>query len=110
MLYILEDNTIRLTRGDTARFMITINDQSSNSDYSLADDDTLELTIKKNVKDIEPVLNKKVIGTNEIHIKPTDTKSLSFGKYIYDVQLTTSDGDVYTVIEPSTFEIMKEVT
>lgn len=110
MLYILEDNTIRLTRGDTARFMITINDQSSNSVYSLADDDMLELTIKKNVKDIEPVLNKKVIGTNEIHIEPTDTKSLSFRKYIYDVQLTTSDGDVYTVIEPSTFEIMKEVT
>ena len=90
--------------------MITINDQSSNSVYSLADDDTLELTIKKNVKDIEPVINKKVIGTSEIHIEPTDTKTLSFGKYIYDVQLTTSDGDVYTVIEPSTFEIMREVT
>lgn len=110
MLYILEDNTIRLTRGDTARFTIDINDTSSESYYQLIENDILELTIKASVKDNVPLISKKIVGSNEFHIEPSDTKNLSFRKYIYDVQLTTSDGDVYTIIEPSTFEIMKEVT
>ena len=49
-------------------------------------------------------------GGAAIHIRPEDTKELSFGKYLYDIQLTTADGDIYTVIPPTTFEILKEVT
>lgn len=110
MLYILEDNTIRLTRGDTARISIDIDNLSSESSYELSENDVIELTIKASVKDITPLVHKKITGTNQFHIEPSDTKELAFKKYVYDVQLTTSDGDVYTIIEPSTFEIMKEVT
>ena len=49
-------------------------------------------------------------GSNQFHIEPEDTKFLSFGKYLYDVELTTASGDVYTVIVPTTFEVLKEVT
>lgn len=39
-----------------------------------------------------------------------DTNTLDFGKYKYDVQLTTESEEVYTIIEPSIFEILPEVT
>ena len=44
-----------------------------------------------------------------LNFPPADTHELDFGKYVYDVELTTGT-DVYTVIEPSCFEVMKEVT
>lgn len=68
------------------------------------------MTIKKSIRDSIPCIQKKNVGSNAFHILPTDTNDLTFGKYIYDVQLTTNDGDIYTVIEPTVFELMKEVT
>ena len=109
MLYVLDDGTIKLTRGDTARIAITINNLL-NQEYSIGKEDSLTLTIKKKVKDIEPLLQKIVKGTTLFHIKPEDTNDFSFGKYVYDVQLTLSNGDVYTIIEPSSFVILSEVT
>lgn len=109
MLYVLDDGTIKLTRGDTARIAITINNLLS-QEYSIGKEDSLTLTIKKKVKDVEPLLQKIVKGTTLFHIKPEDTNDFSFGKYVYDVQLTLPNGDVYTIIEPSSFVILSEVT
>lgn len=110
MFSILEDGTIRLTRGDTARFSVgAVNDLLGQS-YELASDDQITFTVKKRVRDTAPLLQKTVLGYTVFHIKPTDTQSLSFGKYVYDVQITTANGDVYTIIEPTTFELLTEVT
>ena len=110
MLHIKDDGTIRLTRGDTARLTIPIINSASNSEYAMQSGDVLFFTVKKSAKDTNYLFQKKVIGANSIHIKPEDTDNLSFGKYKYDVQLTTASGDVYTIIEPSVFEIMEEIT
>lgn len=113
MLYVLPDGTIRLTRGDTATLYVPIINQSSDKpdeEYIMNEKDTIEFSIKKSVRDEEPLVHKRVMGTNGFQILPSDTKPLSFGKYVYDVQLTTSNGEVYTVVEPNVFEVMKEVT
>lgn len=110
MLYIESNNVIRLTRGDTAKLTVPIENDLDNSSYVMDEQDTLTFTIKKSVKDNENLIQKVVIGSNNFHIKPEDTDSLPFGKYVYDVQLTTAGGDVYTVIEPTSFEILSEVT
>lgn len=109
MLYI-EDNIIKLTRGDTAKFSVSVTNDLFGEDYVVSPEDKFTLTIKKRVKDEVYLLQKIVFGTTFFHIKPEDTQDFSFGKYVYDVQLNTSDGDVYTIIEPSTFEILSEVT
>lgn len=110
MLYIESNNVIRLTRGDTAKLTVPIENDLDNSSYVMDEQDTLTFTIKKSVKDNENLVQKVVTGSNNFHIKPEDTDSLPFGKYVYDVQLTTAGGDVYTVIEPTSFEILSEVT
>lgn len=111
MLTIDKDNTIHLTRGDTARFRITqAMNLATGEPYVFLPEDILEFTIKKSVNDTNPLIHKKVQGGEIIHLLPEDTKSLSFGRYVYDVQLTLANGDIYTIIVPTVFEIAKEVT
>ena len=112
MLYV-EGTTIRLTRGDTAYLEVPIMaklDDGTEVPYELAADDELTLSIKRNIKDLEPSVQKVIVGSNLFHILPEDTRACDFAKYLYDVQLKTAAGDVYTVIEPTTFEILREVT
>lgn len=110
MLYVKDNGTIQLTRGDTARLDITIKNSLTEEVYDMTPDDILSFTIKKSVKDETALVHKESKGTNTFHIEPKDTAELSFRKYFYDVQLARANGDAYTVIVPTTFEIMKEVT
>ena len=109
MLYVEPNGTIRLTRGDTARIIVPIENKVTHQSYDMLSTDILKFTIKKTVRDFSPRVQKVVTGSNVFHILPADTHGLDFGTYVYDVELTTGT-DVYTVIEPSCFEVMKEVT
>ena len=111
VLIVDKDNTIHLTRGDTARFSIgQIVNTITNTNYTPTAEDTVTMTIKKTVLQADPFVQIIVPGGEVLHIKPEDTKAMAFGKYVYDVQLTMADGDVYTIIPPTTFELLKEVT
>lgn len=110
MLKIMKDGTIQLTRGDTARIAVDLTNEVDNKEYVMQKDDTLVLSVKKTINDEKALIQKSLTGGNTFHIEPKDTAPLKFGQYKYDVQLTTADGDVFTVIVPTTFEIMAEVT
>ena len=43
-------------------------------------------------------------------LDPEDTQSLPYGAYKYDVELHCANGDKFTVISVSSFELTKEVT
>lgn len=111
MLYI-ENNDIKLTRGDTAYLQVPIENRLPDGrtvPYELAADDVLVMTMRLNY-DSEVCFQKSIRGVNTFHILPEDTKNCKFGKYKYDVQLTTAEGDVYTIIEPACFQVLPEVT
>lgn len=110
MLYVDSDGSIRLTRGDTARLVVYIFNESAGGDYEIKENDTLTFSVKKKTRDPTALVKKQITGSNVFYIRPIDTSGLSFGRYQYDVQLTTSSGDVYTVITPTTFELLPEVT
>ena len=107
MLYI-DGNTIRLTRGDTAYLHIPL--ATTEGTYEMDPDDTLTLSVKKSTRDTDYIFQKVITGIDVFHIEPSDTADSSFGKYTYDVQLRSRNGDIFTVIPPSTFEILAEVT
>lgn len=109
MLNVFDDNSIELTRGDTARLTVTVTNDDG-EEYEVQSTDILTLSIKKRVKDSEALVSKMLVGSTTFHIEPGDTSGLPFGKYVYDVQITTAEGDVYTVIAPSEFKIAEEVT
>lgn len=97
---------ITLTRGDSAEFNIELLNADGNS-YDIQESDTIEFTVKKNVYSTNTLIHK--VGSH-ITIEPHDTTGMSYGDYVYDVQVTFGDGSVDTVIPPSRFRIMSEVT
>lgn len=108
MLKVQSNGDIELTRGDTARLTVSVRD-SQKQPYAVKEDDVLTLTVKKEYKDSTPLIEKKITGETTFHIKPEDTKELDFFTYKYDVQITTADGDNYTVIDDKKFKIANEV-
>ena len=107
-MFKIQGNTISITRGDTGVFSLDIkNAQGQTYDYS---QDTVLFTVKPNVYAKDPLIQKQVIYEENITIVPADTEKLSYGEYFYDVQLETAGGVVDTIIVPSKFIILPEVT
>lgn len=102
----IKNNTITLTRGDTARIDLAISKDGETYDYS---PDTVVFSVKTSTTTPEYVFQKTVTD-GVIYIAPSDTESLPYGTYRYDVQVTTQSGDVCTVIPPSNFIVAPEVT
>lgn len=99
---------IQLTRGDSGTFTIEILNPDG-SKYIRQDGDELVFTLKENTHTNETLLQKNIDGL-VLEILPTDTEGIKYGTYKYDVQLTTSTGQVFTVIAPSNFTLRSEVT
>ena len=109
MLKINTKNEISLTRGDSAEFTVSLTDDT-NADYIMNEADFITFSVKENISDKAPILQKTVYGKTTIEILPTDTAGFEFKKYWYDVQLNTSEGKVYTVVVPTALYITEEVT
>ena len=107
MLEVLKTGEIKLTRGDTAYLTVSVNIKDGEP-YTVKADDVLTMTVKQDYND-EPLIEKKITGTTTFHIKPEDTKSLEFGTYVYDVQVTMANGDNFTIIADKKFKITNEV-
>lgn len=99
---ILEE--LKLTKSDTAKFVVEIVDPISLQPCILKNGDTIEFTVKKNFSDKVPLLRIEgaiVVGTNKASftIDGTDTSSLKLGKYFCSIKLTI-DGEVNTIVTP----------
>lgn len=111
MIQVANDNSIELTRGDSAYIRVPIFLNNGEGDeYILDAKDRLTLSLKKSISDTEYAFQKKLTGDNVFHIEPKDTKDLEYGSYRYDVELITKTGDVFTVIPPTSFKLTSEVT
>lgn len=111
MSYKVDGTSITLTRGDTLRVKINpLMYGTTDEVYIPQEGDEIRFAMKKSYSDDEEVLILKdiPIDTCVLHLYPEQTKSLAYGKYVYDVQLTYADGAVDTFVK-GTFSITEEV-
>jgi hypothetical protein len=108
----IDGTSIRMIRGDSDS--ITVQLSEKDEARPLVDGDTVYFTVKKSPYDTEKALQKVITefaeGKAIIPITRDDTKDLKFYIYTYDIQITFSDGTVKTIVPPSRFEVMPEVT
>lgn len=102
------NNRIYLTRGDTGYIEIDLADEDNDA-IELDDSDEVVFTLKESTSNNEAILTK-TLDEGIVKILPEDTEDLDYGNYVYDIQLTRSNGDVFTIVEPTLFKIMEEVT
>lgn len=116
MAYSVENNVIRLTRGDTMNVTIELYD--GDLPYEPQTGDSCRFAVKRNrmnipgteYDDSTPVILKTIpMDTMKLELEPNDTKSLGFGEYVYDIELTKADGTVDTFITASRFILTPEV-
>lgn len=108
-MFEINGRSISLTRGDTARFEVSITNTVTGEPYTIEENDILTMTVRGTSK--SPVeFRSQSLGTSLLHIKPEDTEHMYFGEYVYDIELRTSSGDVYTVIPLSEFTVLPEAS
>lgn len=109
MSYAVKKNNITLTRGDTFKAQIFIKDKEGNM-YTPEEGDIIEFGMKRDYEE-EELLIRKVVPNDTLilRIEPEDTKSLPFGEYVYDMQLTKGNGDVMTFITKARLILSEEV-
>ena len=98
-------NKITMTRGDTLRIKVDITVDGET--YEPVNGDVVRFALKHDslnstkteFTDTEPLVLKTIPNeTLVLELEPEDTKSLGFGKYAYDIQITFEDGTVDTFI------------
>lgn len=107
-MFTVQNNNIALIRGDNGAFGISITDADGNA-VTLSDGDVLTFTVRRTPRSPTIVLQKTITG-GTLYINPTDTQDLTFGSYVYDVELCRADGYTDTIIPPHEFLILEEVT
>lgn len=112
----IKGTSIALTRGDTLRIQVVI--KIDDEEYTPEAGDSVRFAVKHPImnskktayKDIQPLLIKSIpIETMILELQPSDTKSLDFGTYVYDIQITFADGTVDTFITEAIFKLTPEV-
>lgn len=107
------DNTITITRGDSAVIGVEIFDAEGQV-FTPEEGDTIRFAVKKNYTDSEPLIVKDIpISTMELILMPEDTKNLESGpvrgRYKYDIELTRNNTWVDTFIPRGNFIVLEEV-
>ena len=109
----IQGTNISMIRGDSEAIKVSCRNESG-VDIPLAEGDIVYFTVKRNTNTEEKILQKIVTeftdGVALITIFPEDTKELKTGSYYYDIQLNRANGQVKTIIPPSTYTIKAEVT
>ncbi len=114
----VKGTTIRMTRGDTLIATVTPTIKATGEPYVPVTGDTCRFALKRNrlnsdrsdYTDSEPLILKDIPITNmQLVLDPEDTKSLGFGQYVYDIQLTHADGSTDTFINRASLILTEEV-
>jgi hypothetical protein len=105
----IDGYSIELTRGDTLRLTISLQDSEGNP-VSLTDLDHLWFRLKKKAKDETILIEKSGDPVQSlIALDEPDTENIPFGKYKYEIEVVTSDDEHYTVIANQDFTIGEEL-
>lgn len=99
------DNKIYLSRGDSATIGIEITDDESEP-YTPSSGESVVFTLKRATEQCKTIIVKEFNEELEVSLDESDTVNLSFGVYVYDVVLYDEEGNIYTIIPPTEFEIM----
>lgn len=111
MSHSINGTTISLTRGDSFSCSVKIYSSGGKSIYTPNENDKIKFTVKTGYDEDDEVLIRKNISPTDLtlSINPQDTKSLNYGTYVYDIELTTADGRVDTFITKAKLKITEEV-
>lgn len=118
-MYKIKNTSISMTRGDT--LIVQVKVMKNGEEYICEEGDAIRFALRKPEKtaDGSAWVDANALFTKDINVSdpnnlllqlnPNDTKSLPFGSYVYDIQITFANGNVDTFIPESSFTLLPEV-
>ena len=105
----LKQTQVEMVRGDTFEFVATFDDLAA--DLSAAEFTVKPLNGGNAVisKELNDGITKIATGKYDVKVDPADTATVSAGTYAFDFEVTTADGDVYTIML-GTISVMQDIT
>lgn len=104
MFKISSNNIMSIIKNDTLAFDINFNN------YTIQKNDTVMFSIKKDINDIDTVLEINAdIADNKASVK-IEKFNLDVGEYVYDIKVVLEDGYTDTVILPTQFNVLRGVS
>ena len=106
----ISGTTIKMTRGDTLRIILELQDENADK-YIPVEGDRIRFAMKRNYNDATPIVIKDIPNdTLELVLNPEDTKNLMQpSSYVYDIEITYANGDVDTFIDKAKLMLTEEV-
>lgn len=105
----INGTTINMTRGDTLRVTISMEDEQG-QEYTPVEGDVIRFAMKNNYMATDVLIEKEIPhDTMQLELQPSDTKNLAFGSYVYDIEITFADGVVDTFIPSARLVLSEEV-
>lgn len=96
----MDNVNIEFTRGDTFKKKVLMYKNENAADYIPSEGDTIVFAAKKSYTENQVAVEINVpVDTGILEIRPEDTKHLKYGVYVYEVELTTANGEVHTIIK-----------
>lgn len=102
------------TRGDTIRLKFQRVD--SNGDVITTAPSAMYLTVKRSWDAADVLIQKALAdmtmdedGTWHVAIQPTETDGLTYGTYVFDLEVTSEDGTITTICKDS-LKLTEEAT
>lgn len=114
----IKKTTITMTRGDTLYASVRMADKDTGREYFPQEGDVVRFALKHptltsdggEYTDNEPLIVKTIPNeTMVLKLDSADTKSLPFGTYVYDLEITYANGDVDTFVWEAKFVLKPEV-
>lgn len=92
----VQNTMLEMVRGDTFEFTMEFDDLAADLSSAL-------FTIKNGSSNLVQLsigdgITKIGTGIYDVKMSPADTASKSPGRYPYDLEITTADGEVYTIL------------
>lgn len=106
-MFTVENGKITVTRGDTGIISLDLT-LPDGTPYEFLEGDSLTLSVKKNVRDTDYIL-QKTSSRPAIIFDHEDTDDIDPGNYIYDIEFRHGLGQVST-IGPDKFIVKYDVT
>jgi len=112
----MNEQNIKLTRGDTGLYAVYLFDMNDNR-VDFGDNIEMYFTVKNNFKST-PIMFQKSMGNGitysrddgmyHVKVLPTDTNDFSYGVYVYDIEIKRNN-DCFTIAKGK-FILEYEVT
>lgn len=98
----MKEKNLQIIQGDSFYLTVTKSD-SAGGQVEFSNTDKIVFSAKKNLKQLDyDIYSDKMTLTEEgkiiLYLSPNDT-NIKLGTYYYDIQYTTDNNDVYTLLK-----------